>query len=69
MDKYSNQINTSELIVNNIYKITTSKNTFLVKFIGKNKNEGMHFVIVSSNTSNGHTIVLQDKDIVSLFTE
>ena len=65
MDTYSTPSDIDSLKPNNIYKITTTKDTFLVKFLGRNKDNGFHFVLVS----NGHTIVIQKKDIISLFND
>ena len=63
MDNYTTYTNIESLKPNNVYKITTNKDTFLVKFLGRNKDDGLHFVLVS----NGHTIVIQNKDIIDIF--
>jgi len=68
MDSYNNKINPSELIVGNTYKIKTEKTTILANFTGRNKIDGLHFVIVSNDNSNGHTIVLEQKLVFSIFS-
>jgi hypothetical protein len=59
MDHYTNQIEVSELVINNIYKITTKKGILLAKFVGRNKNEGLHFALESNN----HTVVIKVSEI------
>lgn len=60
-----NSINSSELIVNNLYKLKTKNGIILAKFVGRNKNEGLHFVL----ESNKHTIVLNTSDITAIYEE
>ena len=58
MDHYTNQIEVSELVINNIYKIRTNNGIILAKFVGRNKDEGLHFVL----ESNKHHVVLNKSD-------
>uniref|UniRef100_A0A6C0DAP2 Uncharacterized protein n=1 Tax=viral metagenome TaxID=1070528 RepID=A0A6C0DAP2_9ZZZZ len=63
MDKYTNQIEESTLVINNTYKITTKKGDILAKFVGRNKNEGLHFVL----ETNKHTVVINPSDIIAIY--
>jgi hypothetical protein len=63
MENYTNEIDIATITTNNTYKITTKKNTFLAKFVGRNKNEGLHFVL----ESNKHTAVLNTSDIIAIY--
>jgi hypothetical protein len=63
MDNYSKQIDINTIVINNVYKLITNKNVFLAKFVGRNKNEGLHFVL----ESNKHTIVVNASDILSIY--
>ena len=63
MENYTNQIDITTITPNNTYKITTNKATFLAKFVGRNKNEGLHFVL----DSNKHTIVISVSDIIAIY--
>jgi|LauGreDrversion2_5_1035112.scaffolds.fasta_scaffold733007_1 hypothetical protein len=65
MDKYANQIEESALVINNTYKITTKKGDILAKFVGRNKNEGLHFVL----DANKHTIVLKVSEIQNIYEQ
>jgi hypothetical protein len=65
MDKYANQIEESALVINNTYKITTKKGAILAKFVGRNKNEGLHFVL----DANKHTIVLKVSEIQNIYEQ
>ena len=42
-DAYTNQIQTSALKPSTIYKITTTKSSFLGKYQGKNRKDQLHF--------------------------
>jgi len=59
----TNPIDLSELVINNIYETKTKNGMFLAKFVGRNKNEGLHFVL----ESNKHTIVINASDILSIY--
>jgi hypothetical protein len=59
----TNPIDLTELVINNIYKLKTKNSMFLAKFVGRNKNEGLHFVL----ESNKHTIVVNASDILSIY--
>jgi hypothetical protein len=61
MDHHTNQIEVSELVINNIYKIRTNNGIILAKFTGRNKNEGLHFIL----ESNKHHIVINTSDLTS----
>ena len=63
MDNYANQIDIATIVPNNIYKIITRKGVILAKFTGRNKNEGLHFIL----ESNKHTIVMNTSDILSIY--
>jgi hypothetical protein len=63
MDNYSKQIDINTIVINNVYKLITNKNVFLAKFVGRNKNEGLHFIL----ESNKHTIVINASDILSIY--
>ena len=63
MNNNTNTIDLSELVINNKYKITTKKGTILAKFVGRNKNEGLHFIL----DSNKHTVVLKVSEITSIY--
>ena len=63
MNNNTNTIDLSELVINNTYKITTKKGTILAKFVGRNKNEGLHFIL----DSNKHTVVLKVSEITSIY--
>jgi hypothetical protein len=63
MENYTIQIDIATITPNNTYKITTNKTTFLAKFVGRNKNEGLHFVL----DSNKHTIVINPSDIIAIY--
>jgi len=63
MENYTNQTDITKIIPNNTYKITTNNGDILAKFVGRNKNEGLHFVL----ESNQHTIVLNHSDIISIY--
>jgi hypothetical protein len=63
MDNYSKQIDINTIVINNVYKLITNKNVFLAKFVGRNKNEGLHFIL----ESNKHTIVINASDIFSIY--
>jgi hypothetical protein len=43
MEAYTNQIQITALRPATIYKITTTKSSFLGKYQGKNRNEHLHF--------------------------
>lgn len=58
-----NPIDVSELVINNIYKLKTKNGIVLAKFVGRNKNEGLHFIL----ESNKHTIVMNASDIFSIY--
>jgi hypothetical protein len=60
-----NSINSSELVINNLYNLKTKNGIILAKFVGRNKNEGLHFVL----ESNKHTIVLNISDITAIYEE
>ena len=59
----TNPIDVSELVINNIYKLKTKNGMFLAKFVGRNKNEGLHFIL----ESNKHTIVINKSDNVDIY--
>jgi hypothetical protein len=59
----TNPIDVSELVINNIYKLKTKNGIVLAKFVGRNKNEGLHFIL----ESNKHTIVMNMSDIFSIY--
>jgi len=61
----TNPIDLTELVINNIYKITTKKGTILAKFVGRNKNEGLHFVL----NANKHTVVLKVSEIQNIYEQ
>ena len=63
MENYTNQIEINTIIPRNTYKIVTSKTTFLAKFVGRNKNEGLHFTLESNN----HTIVINPVDVIAIY--
>jgi hypothetical protein len=63
MDHYTNQIEVSELVINNIYKIRTKNGIILAKFVGRNKDEGLHFIL----QSNKHTVVMNTTDIIAIY--
>jgi len=63
MDNYSKQINIGTIVPNNIYKLKTKNGMILAKFAGRNKNEGLHFIL----ESNKHTIVINMSDIFSIY--
>jgi hypothetical protein len=63
MDHYTNQIEVSELVIDNIYKIRTKNGIILAKFVGRNKDEGLHFIL----QSNKHTVVMNTTDIIAIY--
>ena len=63
MNNNANPIDVSELVINNIYKITTKKGTILAKFVGRNKNESLHFIL----QSNKHTVVSKVSEIQNIY--
>jgi hypothetical protein len=65
MDNYSKQIDINTIVINNVYKLITNKNVFLAKFVGRNKNEGLHFVL----DANKHTIVLKVSEIQNIYEQ
>jgi hypothetical protein len=65
MNNYEKNIDVSELVINNVYKIATKKGMILAKFVGRNKNEGLHFVL----DSNKHTVVLNVSEITNIYEQ
>jgi hypothetical protein len=59
----ANPIDVSELVINNIYQLKTKNGIVLAKFAGRNKNEGLHFIL----ESNKHIIVMNVSDIFSIY--
>jgi hypothetical protein len=63
MDAYTVQTETNALKAAQIYKVTTTKSTFLAKYQGKNKKEQLHFI----DTATNRLVVLDPTDhIVSV---
>lgn len=49
MDTYTVQTETNALKGAQVYKVTTTKTTFLAKYQGRNKKEQLHFIDTTSN--------------------
>jgi hypothetical protein len=62
---YTNHIELNSLIPGTIYKINTSKSSFLGKYQGKNKNNNLHFI---DNATNRIAVLDPTNHIVGVYS-